>query len=176
MSNNGYITIREASEISGVTPACIYKQLKKGLIQFSTVDNGGRKIKAVKKADIESFFNDRFSTVDNGLKHVENDIQQVENTVENCIQRVDNGLKHLFNEVQKLKVETLQEQQEQLKNQLQPVSQINNLFHQWYKENQDLKEELSKSKKEEDDLRATVAELKRQLEEERNKPWYKKMF
>jgi len=54
MGDNGYITIKEASEVAGVNISTIYRNISN--LQCKTVQIGAKKIKYVQKSDIESFF------------------------------------------------------------------------------------------------------------------------
>lgn len=162
MSENGkLLTIREAAELAQVTPACIYKHIQQGLIEFSTVENNRRKIKQVKKQDILSFFKPETQP----LKTVENGIQEFNQHVEKLIQHFDNSF-------QQLRTDN--------KTQLAPVSAIQQNMSYITKvvlsENQKLKAELETMREEEKNLIATIEELKKRLEIEESKKWYQKLF
>jgi hypothetical protein len=54
MSNNGLLTIKEASDVFKINQSTIYKYIQQGRIQSESFSIGGVKIKKVKKQDLES--------------------------------------------------------------------------------------------------------------------------
>ena len=59
MNNNGkYITVSEASHLTGKHITTIYKGIRQGRIQYKTVEDGYKPVKKVLKSDIVSLYND----------------------------------------------------------------------------------------------------------------------
>lgn len=181
MNGNGkYITISEASGVTGISKVTLYKHLNKGLLPFINSVEGGKEVKKVKTQDVVSVFNVVNKPINKALSEVN---KPINDTLLTPLQPLREDIKKIYEEIHSQKIEILQEQSEQLKNQLQPVNQINQLFRAWYEENQELKdqnrellEQVKWQKKEEEDLKATIEELKKRLDAEEKKPWYKKIL
>ena len=59
ISENGLLTIKEASVMAGTSVTSIYRRINSGKLECKTVLIGDKQIKKVKKSDIESIFGNK---------------------------------------------------------------------------------------------------------------------
>jgi hypothetical protein len=244
-----YISITEASILTGKHITTIYKGIKQGRIQYKTVEDNNKTVKKVLKSDILKLFGNEYKTtldqsirpsntqVEDGIRLAKDDMKQVIEEVleakqsqlmkpieEQALYRL--GRIEQENSFLKAKVETLLQELEQYKSlpgpaDVEKIQKENQekekdliiQIEMERKEKEDLKSisetiqketeeknrrklsELETRQKEQDELHrqelkqawkqteeegknylATIEELKKRLEAEEKKPWYRKLF
>lgn len=124
------------------------------------------------------FLKDRLETVLQELEEVRASIKALPGPPVEIAARLEEQDRQI-GELEKSRIE-LQERQEEKEQETElfrrKAGDLETRLETEEKEKQDLKNELEKGRKEEGDLRATIEELKRRLETEEKKPWYRKLF
>ncbi|MEW6215665.1 MAG: hypothetical protein AB1478_10775 [Nitrospirota bacterium] len=176
MSNNGYISIPEAAVISNKTEACIYRHLRKGSIHFQKVSEHGRTVKKVRRSDVIDFFNISFQKVsENSQKHTDSS-----ETITETFQKLTETLKEELNLLRQDNITALAPINQNVSFLVRTIQAENkSLFQKVSEQEETIKSQagdLEGARKENSDLLATIEELKRRLEAEEKRPWYKKLL
>jgi len=196
--DNEYITIHEASQITGKCQNTIHRYIKKGKLHVKTCQYNGKQVMTVEKAELERVFNIPVNTCQDMSKpmasHVNtgNDMashvnpsvtkEELKEVIQEFFTTKQAELMKPMEEMALYKLGAIEKENFFLKARLETILEENKELQEKIKalpDNEEygiLKEQLKHIEQENKDLLATIEELKNRLQVEEKKPWYRRMF
>jgi len=182
-----YISITEASILTGKHITTIYKGIKQGRIQYKTVEDNNKTVKKVLKSDILKLFSNEYKTtldqsirpsntqVEDGIRLAKDDMKQVIEEVleakqsqlmkpieEQALYRL--GRIEQENTFLKAKVETLLQELEQYKS-LPGPADVEKIQKENQEKEKDLIIQIEMERKEKEDLKSIGETIRQETEE-----------
>lgn len=191
--DNEYITINEASKLTGKCQNTIHRYIKKGKLHVNTCQYNGKQVMTVKKSEVERVFNIPINTCHDISSHMEshantgNDMSLHENTgvtkeeIKEVIQEFftskQSELIRPIEEISLYQLGAVEKEKFFLKARLETILKENKELQEELKalpDNEEygiLKEQFKKIEQENSDLLATIEELKNRQQREETRPW-----